>query len=72
MLCVINLKLFVNFNEQILKYLVASDRLCELGYDEAQVEEALEMFQNCESKVTYQIIQKTQKHKHTSKFNLTC
>lgn len=36
---------------QILKYLVASDRLCELGYDEAQVEEALEMFQNCESKV---------------------
>ncbi|XP_031715872.1 ubiquitin-associated protein 1-like [Anarrhichthys ocellatus] len=36
--------------EKILKYLVASDRLCELGYDEAQVEEALEMFQNCESK----------------------
>lgn len=36
---------------QILKYLKASDRLCELGYDEAQVEEALEMFQNCESKV---------------------
>lgn len=30
---------------------MASDRLCELGYDEAQVEEALEMFQNCESKV---------------------
>ncbi|XP_034390479.1 ubiquitin-associated protein 1-like [Cyclopterus lumpus] len=36
--------------EKILKYLVASDRLCELGYAEAQVEEALEMFQNCESK----------------------
>ncbi|CAN9499409.1 unnamed protein product [Ophioblennius macclurei] len=36
--------------EKVLKYLVASDRLCELGYDEAQVEEALEMFQNCESK----------------------
>ncbi|XP_015249241.1 PREDICTED: uncharacterized protein LOC107096871 [Cyprinodon variegatus] len=36
--------------EKVLKYLVACDRLCELGYDEAQVEEALEMFQNCESK----------------------
>ncbi|XP_070828826.1 ubiquitin-associated protein 1-like [Chaetodon trifascialis] len=36
--------------DKILKYLVASDHLCELGYDEAQVEEALEMFQNCESK----------------------
>nr|XP_055039760.1 ubiquitin-associated protein 1-like [Misgurnus anguillicaudatus]XP_055039827.1 ubiquitin-associated protein 1-like [Misgurnus anguillicaudatus] len=36
--------------EQILRYLVACDRLCELGYDEAQVEEALEMFQNCETK----------------------
>ncbi|XP_042351526.1 ubiquitin-associated protein 1-like [Plectropomus leopardus] len=36
--------------EKILKYLVANDRLCQLGYDEAQVEEALEMFQNCESK----------------------
>ncbi|KAM9754027.1 uncharacterized protein ACNS7B_007160 [Menidia menidia] len=36
--------------EKILKYLVSSDRLCQLGYDEAQVEEALEMFQNCESK----------------------
>ncbi|XP_042617272.1 LOW QUALITY PROTEIN: ubiquitin-associated protein 1-like [Cyprinus carpio] len=36
--------------EQILRYLDACDRLCELGYDEAQVEEALEMFQNCESK----------------------
>ena len=37
---------------QIIKYLVASERLCELGYDETQVEEALEMFQNSESKVT--------------------
>ncbi|KAL6106602.1 ubap1l [Pungitius sinensis] len=36
--------------EKILKYLVASERLCQLGYHEAQVEEALEMFQNCESK----------------------
>ncbi|XP_052458898.1 ubiquitin-associated protein 1-like [Carassius gibelio] len=36
--------------EQIMRYLVACDRLCELGYDEAQVEEALEMFQNCETK----------------------
>lgn len=42
---------YLFFYQQILKYLVASDRLCELGYDEAQVEEALEMFQNCESKV---------------------
>ncbi|XP_028812332.1 ubiquitin-associated protein 1-like [Denticeps clupeoides] len=36
--------------EEILSYLVACDRLCEQGYDEAQVEEALEMFQNCETK----------------------
>ncbi|XP_071373090.1 ubiquitin-associated protein 1-like [Centroberyx affinis] len=36
--------------EQILSYLVACDHLCELGYDAAQVEEALEMFQNCETK----------------------
>ncbi|KAF7666763.1 hypothetical protein LDENG_00093730 [Lucifuga dentata] len=36
--------------EKILSYLVACDHLCELGYDEAQVEEALEMFQNCETK----------------------
>ncbi|XP_029904107.1 ubiquitin-associated protein 1-like isoform X1 [Myripristis murdjan] len=36
--------------EQILSYLVAWDHLCALGYDEAQVEEALEMFQNCETK----------------------
>lgn len=36
---------------QILSYLVACDHLCELGYDETQVEEALEMFQNCETKV---------------------
>lgn len=36
---------------QILNYLVACDHLCQLGYDMAQVEEALEMFQNCETKV---------------------
>ncbi|XP_026786702.3 ubiquitin-associated protein 1-like [Pangasianodon hypophthalmus] len=36
--------------EQILSYLVACDHLCQLGYDETQVEEALEMFQNCETK----------------------
>ncbi|XP_053177751.1 ubiquitin-associated protein 1-like [Scomber japonicus] len=36
--------------EQILRYLVACDHLCQLGYDMAQVEEALEMFQNCETK----------------------
>ncbi|XP_010881711.4 ubiquitin-associated protein 1-like [Esox lucius] len=36
--------------QQILSYLVASDRLCALGYDQALVEEAMEMFQNCESK----------------------
>lgn len=35
--------------QKILKYLVASERLCELGYAEAQVEEAFDMFQNCES-----------------------
>ncbi|KAI5101246.1 ubiquitin-associated protein 1-like isoform X1 [Silurus meridionalis] len=37
-------------SEQILSYLVACDHLCELGYDKTQVEEALEMFQNCETK----------------------
>ncbi|KAM8895097.1 uncharacterized protein ubap1lb isoform 2-T2 [Spinachia spinachia] len=36
--------------DQILRYLVACDRLCQLGYDVALVEEALEMFQNCETK----------------------
>ncbi|KAG8001047.1 Programmed cell death protein 7, partial [Nibea albiflora] len=36
--------------EQILSYLLACDHLCQLGYDKAQVEEALEMFQNCETK----------------------
>ncbi|KAF5906165.1 ubiquitin-associated protein 1-like, partial [Clarias magur] len=36
--------------DQILSYLVACDHLCELGYDKIQVEEALEMFQNCEKK----------------------
>ncbi|KPP74382.1 hypothetical protein Z043_106463 [Scleropages formosus] len=35
---------------QILSYLLTVDRLCRLGYDETQVEEALEMFQNCETK----------------------
>ncbi|KAJ0029450.1 hypothetical protein NQD34_004447 [Periophthalmus magnuspinnatus] len=39
-------------SEKILKYLGASERLCQLGYDEGQVEEALEMFQNCENKAT--------------------
>ncbi|GLD58451.1 ubiquitin-associated protein 1-like protein [Lates japonicus] len=34
----------------ILSYLVAYDHLCQLGYDIAQVEEAQEMFQNCETK----------------------
>ncbi|XP_033845271.1 ubiquitin-associated protein 1-like [Periophthalmus magnuspinnatus] len=36
--------------EKILNYLVACDHLCQLGYDILQVEEALEMFQNCETK----------------------
>ncbi|KAM9861125.1 uncharacterized protein ubap1lb [Aulostomus maculatus] len=36
--------------EQILGYLVACEHLCQLGHDIAQVEEALEMFQNCERK----------------------
>ena len=36
---------------QILSYLGATSHLCELGYEESQVEEALEMFQNSESKV---------------------
>lgn len=36
--------------EKILSYLVACDHLCQLGYDMVQVEEALEMFQNCETK----------------------
>ncbi|XP_033483916.1 uncharacterized protein ubap1lb [Epinephelus lanceolatus] len=36
--------------EQILSYLVACDHLCQLGYDTVLVEEALEMFQNCETK----------------------
>ncbi|XP_017570472.1 ubiquitin-associated protein 1-like [Pygocentrus nattereri] len=36
--------------EQILNYLLACDRLCALGYEKSQVEDALEMFQNCESK----------------------
>ncbi|KAM3625015.1 uncharacterized protein V6R79_005651 [Siganus canaliculatus] len=36
--------------EQILSYVVACDHLCQLGYDMVQVEEALEMFQNSETK----------------------
>lgn len=36
--------------EKILNYVVACDHLCQLGYDMIQVEEALEMFQNCETK----------------------
>ncbi|XP_053498364.1 ubiquitin-associated protein 1-like isoform X2 [Ictalurus furcatus] len=38
--------------EQILNYLLVRDRLCALGYEKTQVEDALEMFQNCESKAT--------------------
>ncbi|XP_053092604.1 ubiquitin-associated protein 1-like isoform X2 [Pangasianodon hypophthalmus] len=38
--------------EQILNYLLARDRLCALGYEKTQVEDALEMYQNCESKAT--------------------
>ncbi|XP_035485359.2 ubiquitin-associated protein 1-like isoform X1 [Scophthalmus maximus] len=37
--------------DQVFSYLVACDHLCQMGYDMAQVEEALEMFQNCETKV---------------------
>ncbi|XP_062859810.1 ubiquitin-associated protein 1-like [Trichomycterus rosablanca] len=36
--------------DQIVNYLLACDRLCALGYDRTQVEDALEMFQYCESK----------------------
>ncbi|CAL8246554.1 unnamed protein product [Lota lota] len=36
--------------DQIFSYLGACEHLCELGYDKAQVEEALEMFQNSETK----------------------
>ncbi|KAM9311934.1 programmed cell death protein 7 [Gastrophryne carolinensis] len=36
--------------EQVLGYLGATDRLCKLGYEEALVEEAMEMFQNSEIK----------------------
>ncbi|MEQ2223667.1 hypothetical protein ILYODFUR_038960, partial [Ilyodon furcidens] len=34
----------------VFSYLVACEHLCLLGYDMVQVEEALEMFQNCETK----------------------
>ncbi|KAG8440747.1 hypothetical protein GDO86_006475 [Hymenochirus boettgeri] len=36
--------------EQVLGYLGATDRLCKVGYEEALVEEAMEMFQNSETK----------------------
>ncbi|XP_014883349.1 ubiquitin-associated protein 1-like isoform X3 [Poecilia latipinna] len=42
--------------DQILNYLVACEHLCQLGYDMAQVEEALEMFQNCETKVAEEFL----------------
>ncbi|XP_062868591.1 ubiquitin-associated protein 1-like [Trichomycterus rosablanca] len=48
--------------EQILSYLVAWERLCGLGYDEAEVEEALEMFQNCETKAEEFLLLLTQFH----------
>ncbi|KAM9497205.1 uncharacterized protein ubap1la [Clarias gariepinus] len=38
--------------EEILDYLLVRDRLCALGYERTQVEDALEMFQNSESKAT--------------------
>ncbi|XP_060764052.1 ubiquitin-associated protein 1-like [Neoarius graeffei] len=38
--------------DQILNYLLARDHLCAQGYEKTQVEDALEMFQNCESKAT--------------------
>ncbi|KAK2866936.1 hypothetical protein Q8A67_025053 [Cirrhinus molitorella] len=38
--------------DQILSYLMTCDRLCRLGYEKTQVEEALEMFQNCETKAS--------------------
>ncbi|KAJ3596128.1 hypothetical protein NHX12_002537 [Muraenolepis orangiensis] len=46
--------------EKILSYLGATSHLCGLGYDEAQVEEALEMFQNCESKAAEFLLLLTQ------------
>ncbi|KAJ4947536.1 hypothetical protein JOQ06_009571 [Pogonophryne albipinna] len=36
--------------DQILSYLLACDHLCQLGYDKSLVEEALEIFQNSETK----------------------
>lgn len=41
----------LTFWSQILNYLVACKRLCGLGYDVVQVEEALEMFHYSESQV---------------------
>ncbi|XP_019712580.1 ubiquitin-associated protein 1-like [Hippocampus comes] len=49
-----------NTPDKLLKYLTACNHLCELGYDEAQVEEALEMFQNCESKAAEFLLLLTQ------------
>ncbi|XP_042563394.1 ubiquitin-associated protein 1-like [Clupea harengus] len=46
--------------EQILSYLAACKRLSGLGYDRAQVEEALEMFQNSESKAAEFLLLLTQ------------
>ncbi|KTF95129.1 hypothetical protein cypCar_00017002 [Cyprinus carpio] len=31
---------------------MSCDRLCQLGFEKTQVEEALEMFQNCETKAS--------------------
>ncbi|XP_073688382.1 ubiquitin-associated protein 1-like [Garra rufa] len=38
--------------DQILSYLMSCERLCRLGYEKTQVEDALEMFQNCETKAS--------------------
>lgn len=48
---VIQMNTFLHVCLQVFNYLVACDHLCQLGYHVAQVEEALEMFQNCETKV---------------------
>lgn len=48
---VIQINTFLHVCLQVFNYLVACDHLCQLGYHVAQVEEALEMFQNCETKV---------------------
>lgn len=48
---VVQMKEYLCVCLQVFSYLVACDHLCRLGYHMAQVEEALEMFQNCETKV---------------------